>query len=735
MRSTSATSSSAGRETSRPRVDGTMQYEQTLLQPTEICTHPWCSRARFSGSRPVKPSNSKYPWAVSESLVRNSASLCTCPGPKATSTNGKRRKTSSLTDWAQQPPTPMTRAGSRRLSARASPRWATNRSSAFSRIEHVLKRMRSASARASASAYPSDSSMPFIRSESCSFIWHPKVVTWYRFTGLKLARALLRVLDRARLPDDGHLDLTGEIELLLDLAGDLVREQRGGVVVELARRDHDADLAPGLHRVDLVHAGVAGGDLLELPQPRDVVLERLPAGARASARERVGRLHDHRLDRLGLDLVVVGLHRVRDRLGLAVAARELAADQGVRALDFVGDRLADVVQQRRAARGLGAGAELLGHHRGEVGALDRVGEHVLPVRGPEAQAPEHLAQLGVDRAGVGVEHRLLAELGDVTVELGLGLVVGLLDTGRMDAPVLKQLLECHARELAADAVEAREHDRARRVVDDEVDAGEILEGADVAALPADDAALHVIGGQVDNRHRRLGRVARRHALHAHGEDVADTALGVALGLLLDLADDAGRVVARALLDLGQQDLLGLGDAEAGDALELAQVLLLALVEQLALAVELARAVVERALALLELGHLGLERALAREQALLGAAELGAALAQLGLGVGGACRGRRARRCGRGMRIAHGRGGGDGRDRACGAPAAGEQGGGGPGPRQHGRRDHDLHVRSSPRQPSGPGSQVFGCGASDRAARGFAVSERGGAQSRAASAGG
>ena len=26
--------------------------------------------------------------------------------------------------------------------------------------------------------------MPFIRSESCSFIWHPKVVTWKRFTSL-----------------------------------------------------------------------------------------------------------------------------------------------------------------------------------------------------------------------------------------------------------------------------------------------------------------------------------------------------------------------------------------------------------------------------------------------------------------------------------------------------------------------------------------------------------------------
>ena len=33
-----------------------------------------------------------------------------------------------------------------------------------------------------ASLYPSDSSMPFMRSESCSFIWHPKVVRWYVFT-------------------------------------------------------------------------------------------------------------------------------------------------------------------------------------------------------------------------------------------------------------------------------------------------------------------------------------------------------------------------------------------------------------------------------------------------------------------------------------------------------------------------------------------------------------------------
>ena len=63
--------------------------EQRQLQPTEICTHALERRARAcTGRWPVKPSNSKKPCAVSESLVRNSASLWTWPGPKATSTNG-----------------------------------------------------------------------------------------------------------------------------------------------------------------------------------------------------------------------------------------------------------------------------------------------------------------------------------------------------------------------------------------------------------------------------------------------------------------------------------------------------------------------------------------------------------------------------------------------------------------------------------------------------------------------
>jgi hypothetical protein len=62
----------------------------------------------------------------------------------------------------------------------------------------------------------------------------------------------------------------------------------------------------------------------------------------------------------------------------------------------------------------------------------------------------------------------------------------------MDPSVLDQLRERQPRGLSAEPVERREDDRVRCVVDDEVDTGEVLERADIASLPADDPALHVV---------------------------------------------------------------------------------------------------------------------------------------------------------------------------------------------------------------------------------------------------
>ena len=60
--STSETSVASDRDCSRPRTDGTMQYEQVELQPIEICTHAWCARSRRAGRSPANSSNvEKWP--------------------------------------------------------------------------------------------------------------------------------------------------------------------------------------------------------------------------------------------------------------------------------------------------------------------------------------------------------------------------------------------------------------------------------------------------------------------------------------------------------------------------------------------------------------------------------------------------------------------------------------------------------------------------------------------------
>ena len=70
----------------------------------------------------------------------------------------------------------------------------------------------------------------------------------------------------------------------------------------------------------------------------------------------------------------------------------------------------------------------------------------------------------------------------------------LLDARGMDAAVGDQLGQRQAGDLAADGVEAADMTTPGGVVDDHVDAGRLLEGADVAALAADDPALHLVAG-------------------------------------------------------------------------------------------------------------------------------------------------------------------------------------------------------------------------------------------------
>ena len=199
---------------------------------------------------------------------------------------------------------------------------------------------------------------------------------------------------------------------------------------------------------------------------------------------------------------MVRADRVRDELGLAEPARDVGADHGVAALDLVGQRLADVVHQRRAARELLVEAELGGHHAGEEARLDRVQPLVLRVARAEVERADQLDDLGMRLLDAERLERLLAERADLLVEVLAALVAhssGSLRASSIVSGFLIMRCDRAPHELAADAVEAVEPDRILVVVDLQLDAGDLLERAvQRAAVVEQDADQ--LGADAQRRH-------------------------------------------------------------------------------------------------------------------------------------------------------------------------------------------------------------------------------------------
>ncbi len=152
-------------------------------------------------------------------------------------------------------------------------------------------------------------------------------------------------------------------------------------------------------------------------------------------------------------------------------------------------------------------------------------EHVLAVGGaqPEsAHGPDELRGQAVHPRPL----RCLVAGGEgPLVGAGDGLGVGRLDALRVDAAIGHERLERDLGDLAALGVEAGQHHGVGGVVDQHVDTGERLEGADVPPLLADDPALHLLGGKAQHGDRRLGAGGHRRPLHRGGDDPLGLRLG------------------------------------------------------------------------------------------------------------------------------------------------------------------------------------------------------------------
>ncbi len=234
---------------------------------------------------------------------------------------------------------------------------------------------------------------------------------------------------------------------------------------------------------------------------------------------------------------MVGLDGVHDVRVLPVPAREVGAYERMRPLVLMGHGLSQIVEEGRALAERDVETELSGDESREVAALDEVREHVLTVRRAVVQRTDYRYELGVEVADADAVQGFTGGGFDALVDGDPAALERLFDPLGVDAPVGDQLLQRDPGSLTSHGVERGEQDASWGVVDQHVDARHLLERADVAALSADDAALHVLRREVDRGHHGCGGLVRREPLHRRDDDLGRLTLRGGSGLLLDVAGD------------------------------------------------------------------------------------------------------------------------------------------------------------------------------------------------------
>src|SRR5690606_8009631 len=268
------------------------------------------------------------------------------------------------------------------------------------------------------------------------------------------------------------------------------------------------------------------------------------------------------------DLVVMGLDAVDYGRVLSETPGDLGADQGVRAFDLVSDRLADVVQQSRTLHGSRVDPELGRQHRPDVSRLDEMIEYVLPVRSAELEAAEECHQLGVHPGQPDFQQCPLPRIAHALLYLVTRLVVRLFDRSRMDPSIGHEPFQGDASDLTTHRIERAYGYGLGRIVDDEVDAGDRLQVADVAAFPTDDPPLHVVARQGHDRKGRFGDHLGGQPLDGGGEDATGTLVGLLSRFDLQVTHQDHGVAPGLVLHLGEKLFLGGSGVDAGESLEI-----------------------------------------------------------------------------------------------------------------------------------------------------------------------
>ena len=186
-----------------------------------------------------------------------------------------------------------------------------------------------------------------------------------------------------------------------------------------------------------------------------------------------------------------------DRI-LAILLGNLRAKLHMAAFLLEVNSLADIMQKTCPLRKLLIQAQLRRHDAGKRSDFHRMLKNILTIAVPVAQRTDKTRQLPVHPVDSQLEDRLIADLHNGLIQLLGYLIYYFFNAARLNTAILHQDFQRLPRNLTAYRVEARNGDRIRRIVNDQVNARRLLDRLDVAALTADDASLHIFIGKRHN---------------------------------------------------------------------------------------------------------------------------------------------------------------------------------------------------------------------------------------------
>src|SRR5271166_1829751 len=195
-------------------------------------------------------------------------------------------------------------------------------------------------------------------------------------------------------------------------------------------------------------------------------------------------------------------------------------------------------------------------------------QHVLRIAVAVLEHPDEFHEFGMNTMNSDLENRFLAGFADRLFNFLLGFAHNLLDAPRMDSAVRDQPFERDAGDLAANRIVTGNDERLGSIIDDDIDAGGSFDRADVAPLPADDAAFHVVRGKRKHCDGTLDYPFAGEPFDRDRDDAFGTAISFFAGFFFDHTDMLGGVQTRLRDHLVDQTALGFFAGESGDGFEL-----------------------------------------------------------------------------------------------------------------------------------------------------------------------